>query len=262
MLPVVASRLRLPVLALGGLLTALAVLAGWGAAAMTAVTVAAPATRALDRSAQRRELLRATFRAVRRAPLAGGIAGAVTLVAISSSLLDSGFVVTVLRGAAILLALALATSLDEPSATVLAPVPTPLSRRWGARLVVCVPPVAGVGTHPRMERLAVGSPPVARSDRRDGGTRRLRDRRGGGPAHVAGHRRAGVLAAPAVVGGVLAMNLLPIKWALLVGQAWGAPCLAAHLRWSAVLLASVAGIVLAAADPAERIAFRRPRRPA
>ncbi len=58
------------------------------------------------------------------------------------------------------------------------------------------------------------------------------------------------------------MNLLPIKWAMLVGQAWGAPWLAAHLRWSAVLLASVAGIVLAAADPAEWIAFRRPRRPA
>lgn len=198
-------------------------------------------------------MLSVSWRALKRGPLLLAIVAAGALVTATTPVLDDGYAIQVLRGAAILLAGGLAMVLDDQSADVLAASPTTLMRRWAARLglAVGVCAVAWTGALAWAGVVAGGLPWLALSVEAAAlaafavalaaALRRWRD-----------IREPGALVAPAVFGAVIGANLLPQRWSLLAGDPSGLGWMAAHVRWAAVLLATLVVLVVAAQDPARR----------
>lgn len=205
------------------------------------------------------EHLRAATRGSARPGLVGPVAAALVVTVLCTPALD-GEALPVLRGAALLLAVALAAATDEPLARLLDAAPTPWAERVGARLV---PGLAVVGAAWAMVlgwAAVHGDPPVAALTLELAALGALATAVAAGLRRWWGVGEPAVHAGPALAGLYLASGQLPRPHGLLEGQPWGPPWEAAHLRWSALLLAAGAVLVLALADPAT--AARRPRRAA
>jgi fluoroquinolone transport system permease protein len=208
---------------------------------------------------QAEEVVRASVRAVPARHVALHLAAAGALLAVTwNGLDDDGTAVMVLRGVAVLLAAALALTVDEADASLLDAIPTPMSARLAARLVPCavlVLPIWGgalAATSLRgaevpllsmnlelavLVALALGVPLALR-----------RWWRVSEPAVVVG---------PLLLGALVAAAHLPRRLVLLpatpLDPAWDA----AHVRWSVLLLAALALLVAALADPATARVARR-----
>lgn len=197
-------------------------------------------------------LLETSARALPRRPVALHVAAAVALLGATLSGLDEeGTALLVLRGVALLLAAALALAADEPSAILLDATPTSLARRLAARLAVLVVLLLAVWGLSLGAVTARGSDvPVAALTLELSGLAAL------ALAVTAVLRRWWQVAEPAVVTGpvlfaaLVAAYHLPRRFGLLEGQPWGPPWEAAHLRWTALLIAALSMLVLALADPA------------
>ena len=206
-------------------------------------------------------LVRASARALPRRTLSLQLAGALVLIAVSLRGLDQdSTAVLVLRGVVLLLAATLALALDEAGAALLDASPTPLHRRVGARLVLCVALVAPVWAAAlAVVALRGGAVPAAAL------TLELAALTAVGLAVAAGLRRWQRVAEPALVvgpllaGGLLAAAHLPREAALLAGTALDPAWEAAHWRWAGLLLVSLALVVLALAEPATARAAGRLR---
>ena len=198
-------------------------------------------------------VLRVSWRVLKRGPLLLSVAAAAILVGATTAALNDGYAISVLRGAAILLACGLALVLDDPAADLLAASPTTVARRWAARLLlaagltafawilllVWVDAVADAVPWLALsvEAAALGAFAVAVA----AALRRWRE-----------VCEPGALTAPAVFGGVLAANLLPQRWSLLAADPSAAGWTASHLRWAALLGAAVVVVAAAAQDPGRR----------
>lgn len=179
------------------------------------------------------------------------VAAAALLAATWHGLDGDGTALMVLRGVAVLLAAALALSVDEPAAAVLDATPTPMVRRLAGRVLCCalvvVPawlaalglaalrgadvPVAAL----TLEACALGSLAVAVPLALRRWWRVLE------PAVVAG---------PLLLGGLVAAAHLPRDLVLLAGSPADPAWDAAHARWSLLLVGGLALLVAAAAEPA------------
>jgi hypothetical protein len=193
---------------------------------------------------------RASWWAVRRPALLVPAGVAVLLVVATSSVLDEGYGMRVLRGVGVLLACALVTAVDDPSGEVVAASPFPRVVRTAARVLagtvvvatcwlaaaVLVEwrapgvPVLGLG----VEALALAGLGLAVAT----GLRAWRDQHT--PAHVA---------LVAVVALAFLSSALPRWYALQQGQTWGPPWQAAQIRWAGLLLLAAGMVTLALRDP-------------
>lgn len=200
-----------------------------------------------------RALGRASWWVVRRPALLVPAGLALLLVVATTSVLDQGYGMRVLRGAGVLLACALVTAVDDPSGEVAAASPFPRSVRtvgrvlagatvvatcWVAAAVlvrVQAPdvPVPALG----VEGLALAGLGLAVAT----GLRAWRDQHA--PSHVA---------LVAVVAIAFLTSTLPRWYALQQEQTWGPPWEAAQLRWLAVLLVGGGLVTLALRDPMAR----------
>lgn len=205
-------------------------------------------------------LLGVSWRALKRGPLLLSVVSAVILTGATTAVVDEGYAVQVLRGVALLLAGGLVVVLDDPAADVLAASPTPLARRWLARLMPAITLAAGAwalavawvgavaGALPwqalTVEAAGLGSCAVALA----AALRRWRDVREPGP-----------LAATALFGAVVAAYPLPPRWSLFVGDPSWPGWTAAHLRWATVLALGLLVVVLAGQDPARQGVIARTR---
>jgi fluoroquinolone transport system permease protein len=204
-------------------------------------------------------VLRASVCAVPARAVALHVTAAVALVVATwGGLDDEGTAVAVLRGVAVLLAAALAFTVDEPAAALLDATPTPMVQRLAARLALCavlVLPAWGVA-------LAVASlrgpdVPLVALTLELGALGAL------GLAVPLALRRWWRLPEPALVAGPLLLGALlgaahlPRRLVLLpatpLDPAWDA----AHLRWSVLLLAALGLLVNGLADPATARVARR-----
>ena len=198
-------------------------------------------------------LWRASWWVVRRPALLVPAALALLLVIATTPVLGDGYGMRVLRGAGVLLACALVTTVDDPSGEVVAASPVPRWVRTGVRvlaggLVVLAGwvlaallvewrapdvPVLGLG----VEALALGALGVAAA----AGLRAWRDQHA--PSHVA---------LVVVVALAFLTTALPRWYALQQEQTWGPPWEAAQIRWFAVLLVGAGLVTLALRDPLAR----------
>ncbi len=206
-------------------------------------------------------VVRASLRVVPAAGVALHLVAAMALLAAAwTGLDDDGTAVMVLRLVAVLLAAALALAVDEPGAAVLDATPTALAQRVGARLALCgVLVLPAWATAVTTASLRGAHVPVASMTLElvalvaVGLALPLALRRWWGvdePALVVG---------PVLVGVLLGAAHLPRALLLLpstpLDPAWDA----AHLRWSAVLLAALAVLAAGLADPATAASARRRR---
>jgi hypothetical protein len=192
------------------------------------------------------------------------LGAAVALVGATLAGLDQdGTAGQVLLGVAVLLAATLALAVDEPGAEALEATPAPFAVRVAHRLVllcaVAVPlwllalavvALRGADVPVRMLTLqaltlVVLAVAVAAALRR---WRRMPE--------------PGLVAAPVLVGFLVAAHQLPRSLTLMPSQPWGPPWHAAQLRWAAVLLAALAVLLIGLSDPATASVRRRTRRPA
>jgi hypothetical protein len=197
------------------------------------------------------ELLLASARAVRRAAVVGPLGAAVVLVGVATPVLDDGYAMPALRGVSALLAMAVLVTVDDPAGRVLAASPYPLRTRTLARLAAvlaaAVPvwllaaavvawradvPVGGLA----VEAVALCGVGLAVA---------------GTVAWVSGSLGPSFVAGPVLLGLLLLTYGLPRDWALVQSQTWGAPWVAAQLRWAALLLGAVGLLGLALRDPLE-----------
>lgn len=208
-------------------------------------------------------LLSASARALPRRALALHLAAAVALPVVAwQGLDDDRPAVAVLRGIAVLLAAALALSVDEAGAALLDASPTALRRRLAARLAVCGAVAGPLWAGALAVATARGAVvPVA------GLTLELAALAALGLAVPAALRRWWRVAEPALVSGplllgtLLAAAQLPREVRLLVSTPLDPAWDAAHLRWSLLLTAALALLAVAVADPATaRVPGRRPVR--
>lgn len=204
-------------------------------------------------------VLRASVRAVPTRTVGMHLAAAVLLTAVCWRALDTDSgAVLVLRGVAVLLATALALSVDEPSGALLDATPTPLVQRLTARLVVCASLVLPCWA------LAVGAAALAGADVPVAAlTLELAALVALGLAVPSALRRwwgvpePAVVTGPVLLGALLGALRLPEALSLLpftpLDPAWGA----AHGRWTVVLLASATVLAVAVSDPATARGRRR-----
>lgn len=200
--------------------------------------------------------LRWSWRALSRPAVLAGCAAAAALGLLAHGWLDDPFgALTVLRGAAVLLACAVAFAVDDPSYDVLAASPTPLRRRVLARVGLAGAVAAGTWCALLLLTAAVGGDlPAAALTLEAAALMSFAAAAALWLQTWRGIAEPGLLVAPAVAGAVLAAHLLPARWALLA-PAPGAPgWAAAHQRWAAVLGLAV---LLAAAGTRDRAARRR-----
>jgi hypothetical protein len=207
-------------------------------------------------------LWRASWWVVRRPALLVPAGLAVLLVVATSPVLDEGYGMRVLRGAGVLLACALVTTVDDPSGEVVAASPFPRAVRTlgrvlaGAALVVTSWAVAAVLVEWRapevpvlglgLEALALATLGLAVAT----GLRAWRDQHS--PSHVS---------LVAVVAIAFLTSALPRWYTLQQGQTWGPPWEAAQIRWFAVLLVGSGLVTLALRDPLARGRRARAERP-
>lgn len=197
-------------------------------------------------------VVRASVHALPRRAVALPVLAAAALVAGSWQALDhDSAAVLVLRGVAVLLATALAWTVDEPPAQLLDATPTPLRHRLAARLALCgalVVPAwlvamatatsAGADVPVTMLTLELATLAVL------GLTVPMALRRwwqNSEPALVTG---------PVLLGALLAAAHLPRSLVLLPGSPADPAWAAAHGRWALVLLVSAALLARALTDPA------------
>jgi hypothetical protein len=210
------------------------------------------------RTRQLRELAPSMLRSVRWQPtVAGAGIAAVVLVVRRDHLAHLAQAVLVLRVVALLLAVGVAFALDDRSRRTVQSVPAPAWWRAAGQVSVALVPalaawIAALGwvstrTGDHLPVLGLSLEAVALA--------------AVGLALAAGLVRwrelldPGAVAGPALLVSGLMIAQLPDRVALVVGPgpAWAA----AHLRWSALLAAAVAVLLLALRDPAARPPFRR-----
>jgi hypothetical protein len=202
---------------------------------------------------ERSALWRASWWVVRRPALLVPAGLALLLVGATTPVLGDGYGMRVLRGAGVLLACALVTTVDDPSGEVVAASSVPRWVRTGVRVLAGgaavlaawvvaallvewrAPEVPALGLG--VEALALGALGVAVA----AGLRAWRDQHA--PSHVA---------MAAVVAMAFLTSALPRWYALQQDQTWGPPWEAAQIRWYAVLLVGAGLITLALRDPLAR----------
>jgi len=209
------------------------------------------------RTRQLRQLAPALLRSVRWQPTvaAAGIA-ALVLAVRRDHLGHPAQAVLVLRVVALLLAVGLAFALDDRSRRTVQSVPAPAWWRAAGQVSVALVPalaawIAALG----WVSTRTGDLPVLGLSLEAAALAAV------GLALAAGLVRwrelldPGAVAGPALLVSGLMTAQLPDRVALVVGPgpAWAA----AHLRWSALLAAAVAVLLLALRDPAARPPFRR-----
>lgn len=205
-------------------------------------------------------LVQAAARALPRRALSLHLAAAAALPAAAwAGLDDDRTAVAVLRGVAVLLAAALALAVDEAGAALLDASPTPLRQRLAARLLVCAAAATPLWAAALAAAAARGATvPVGAL------TVELAALVAVGLVAPAALRRWARVAQPALVtgplllAGLLGAAHLPAGAALLVSTPLDPAWADAHLRWSLLLLGALAGLALAARDPATaRTSHRR-----
>jgi hypothetical protein len=208
------------------------------------------------RTSQLGQLAPALLRSVRWQPTvaAAGI-GALVLAVRRDHLDHSAQAITVLRAVALLLAVGLAFSLDDRSRRTVQSVPSPAWWRAAGQVSVALIPAlaawiaalgwvsARTGDLPVLGLSLEGAALAAVGLALAAGLVRWRDL--GDPGAVAG---------PALLVSGLMIAQLPDRLALVVGP--GPAWTAAHLRWSALLSAAVAVMLVAVRDPAARSPLR------
>jgi hypothetical protein len=208
------------------------------------------------RTRQLRQLAPALLRSVRWQPTvaAAGIA-AVVLAVRRDHLAHSAQAILVLRVVALLLAVGMAFALDDRSRRTVQSVPSPAWwRAAGQTSVALVPATAAWVAAVAWVSTRTGDLPVLGLSLEAAALVAV------GLALAAGLVRwrevpdPGTVAGPVLVVSGLMMMQLPQRFALMVGP--GPGWTAAHLRWSALLAASVAVMLLAVRDPAARSPFR------
>jgi fluoroquinolone transport system permease protein len=199
--------------------------------------------------------LRWSWRALsRRSVLVGCAAAALLGVLVKGSLDDPFGALMVLRGAAVLLACAVAFAVDDPSYDVLAASPRPLRRRVLARVGLAGAVAGGTWCGLLLLAEAVGGDvPAAALILEAAALTSLAVAAAIALQTWRGIAEPGLLVAPAVAGAVLAANLLPARWSLLAPAAGTPGWTAAHQRWAAVLSLAV---LVAAAGTRDRASGR------
>jgi hypothetical protein len=196
-------------------------------------------------------LLTASWLAVRRVPLLAPTGAAVLLVVLTWPWQDTGTAIPAMNGLAILLACAVAGTIDDPASEIAAASRYPRRTRVAARLAVglaIVVPVYLAGALVAQLRFA----PTPQ-------TLMLLEAVGYAVAAVA--IGAGLLAWRAqfmpsyaasvgLLGVALATYLLPREWAMVDAQTWGPPWTAAVLRWTALIIFALGILGAALRDPA------------
>jgi hypothetical protein len=212
------------------------------------------------RTSQLGQLAPALLRSVRWQPVvaSAGIA-AVILGVRRDHLASSAQSVVVLRAVALLLAVGVAFALDDHSRRTVQSVPSPgWWRSAGQASVALVPAVLAWAAALGWVSTRTGDLPVL------GLSLEAATFVAVGLALAAGLVRwrdlldPGTVAGPVLLVSGLMIAQLPERFALMVGP--GPGWTAAHLRWSALLAAAVAVIVLAVRDPAARSRVRHRRR--
>ena len=206
----------------------------------------------MTRAARAGVVVRASVRAVpARGVTLQVTAALVLLVATWTGLDDDATAVMVLRGVAVLLAAALALAVDEPAAALLDATPTPMVERLAARLAVCaVVVVPSWAAAVAVTSLRGADVPVVAMTLELGALVAL------GLAVPLALRRWWRVSEPALVvgplllGALLAAAHLPQRLVLLPVTPLDPSWEAAHLRWSLLLAAALALLVVALADPA------------
>ncbi len=198
--------------------------------------------------------MRYGWRALPRLSVLGGCAAAGILGTAAWRALDEPpGALMVLRGAAVLLACAVACAVDDPSGDVLAASPTPLRRRVGMRLLPAGAAAAAVWCALLLlAQAAGGEPPVGALTLEVLALTALGVAVALGLQTWRGSHSPGILAGPAVAGAVLAAYALPAKWALLAPGPDLPGWHAAHQRWAALLVVALLGGALATRDRAAR----------
>ena len=209
------------------------------------------------RTRQLRQLAPALLRSVRWQPTVAGAAIAAVLLGVRRDHLGhSAQAVTALRAVALLLAVGVAFALDDRSRRTVQSVPSPAWwRAVGQASVALVPAVVAwvaalvwvstrTGDLPALALSLEAAALVAVGLALAAGLVRWRDL-----------VDPGAVAGPVLLVSGLMIAQLPERVALMVGP--GPGWSAAHLRWSALLAAAVAILLLAVRDPAARTPLRR-----
>jgi hypothetical protein len=197
-------------------------------------------------------VVRASVRAVPARGVALQVGAAVVLLAATwPGLDDDATAVMVLRGVAVLLAAALALAVDEPAAALLDATPTPMVGRLAARLALCaVLVLPSWAAAVAIASLRGADVPLVAMTLELGALVVL------GLAVPLALRRWWRVSEPALVVGPLLLSALlgaahlPQRLALLPVTPLDPSWEAAHLRWSLVLIAALALLVVGLADPA------------
>ena len=209
------------------------------------------------RTRQLRVLVPALVRAVRWQPvLVAGVCAGALLWWQDDGTATEGPAIWLLRVVALLVAVAVAFVLDDGTRTTVASVPTPQWWRGGVRLLVAGLPAALVwgGALAWVEHRSGGAVPAGALTLEMAALAAAGLAVAGGLARWRDQPEPGLLVGPILVGAGLLVTQLPRQVALAVqpGPDWSA----AHLRWSTLLAAAVAVLLLAVRDPAARSLVR------
>lgn len=195
--------------------------------------------------------LRAAAGAVRRPAAAVPLVAAVVLVAACTTGLDDGVTaLQVLRLAAVLLAVAVATAADEPLARLLDASPTPWAVRVAARLAPVLAAAALVWALVVGWASVHGDVPVAALTLELLALVALAGAVATGLRRWRGTAEPAVLTGPVLAGLLLLAAWLPRAHALLELETTGPHWTAAHQRWAGLLLAGAVLLALGLRDPA------------
>ena len=195
-------------------------------------------------------LARPTARTLSWAPLAGGSALALALVALTDPS------VTELRVVAVAICVGAAFILDDAAAVTVASAPTPLLVRRALRVGLALAPLAALWALLSWLAGGVASSAVSLE------LAALAVTLAGAAiaARIRADGRGGVAAGPALLTLLAAaFLLLPSRWGLFPAGPRDPSWTAAHQRWTLIMLAGVLGLLWASRDPGQRWRGLRPR---